>query len=307
MTKTIALTGATGFVGGHLMSRLTSQGFHVKALTRRPQPEIQNVTWISGDLDNDASLKELVENADAIINVAGLVKAKNKDDFLNANADAVSKLVSLLNPKQHFIQISSLAAREPQISDYAFSKYQGEVMLQESGHDNWTIIRPPGIYGPNDFETLKIFKMLKSRFAFYPANKDHRASWIFVDDLVEAIIHTINNQKYINRTLEMDDDAPNGHSHEEYFNTASEILNISPVKITIPKFLLSTAGHINDIMGRIFGYAPMVSSKKVNELCHPDWICRKTQDFQMDDWAAKTDLKTGLKETLDWYKKNKYI
>ena len=57
--------------------------------------------------------------------------------------------------------------------------------------------------------------------------------------------------------------------------TASEILNINPLKITIPKFVLKAIGHTNDIVGRILGYSPMVSAKKVNELCHSDWICDK--------------------------------
>lgn len=303
MTKTIALTGATGFVGGHLLSALISQGYSVKAITRRPQQSIDNVTWISGDLDNDGALKELIQGADAVINVAGLVKAKNYGEFLNANATAVERMISMLSSDQQFIQISSLAAREENISDYAKSKFQGEQYLINNTHKNWTIIRPPGIYGPNDFETLKIFKMLKSRFAFYPANKNHRVSWIYVDDLVDAIIHTIGKGDHSGKILEIDDGANNGHSHEEYFKAASDILDISPIKMTIPKFILKTIGHINDILGRIFGYAPMVSSKKVNELCHHDWVCSNN----MPNWKAKTDLKTGLKETLDWYKKNEYI
>ncbi|MDG1438150.1 MAG: NAD(P)H-binding protein, partial [Emcibacteraceae bacterium] len=80
MTKTIALTGATGFVGGHLLHSLVSRGFIVKALTRRPQKNIDNVTWISGDFENCSALKELLKDVDVIINVAGLVKAKNKND-----------------------------------------------------------------------------------------------------------------------------------------------------------------------------------------------------------------------------------
>lgn len=310
MTKIIALTGATGFVGRHLLHTLASHGFIIKALTRRPQSDLKNVIWVSGDLENQSSLKELVEDADVIINVAGLVKAKNLTDFLDANANAIENILNAIDShkKPHFIQISSLAAKEENISDYAFSKRQGEKILQSNTQERpWTIIRPPGIYGPKDNETLKIFKMLKSGLAFFPDNKNNHVSWINIKDLVSAIIHLMNNEKYFQRILEIDDGNQNGYTHEEFYKTVCEILNVRPFYITIPKSILKLFGHINDIFGRIFNYAPMVSAKKINEICHSDWVCRKNDEFAINDWQAKIDLKTGLKETLDWYKNNEYI
>ena len=310
MTKIIALTGATGFVGRHLLHTLASNGFIIKALTRKPQSELKNVIWVSGDIQNQSSLKEIVEEADVIINVAGLIKAKNRDEFISANATAVKNLLDAISPDKnpHFIQVSSLTAREENISDYAFSKKQGESILNSYPNQlKWTIVRPPGIYGPRDNETIKIFKMIKSRIALYPDNKDNRVSWINVSDLVSAILHLMNNEKYIHKILEVDDGNKNGYSHEEFYNAASKTLNVEPVFLTIPKFILKIVGHTNDILGRIFNYAPMVSAKKVNEICHSDWVCKKNSEFCMDDWSAKIDLKTGLKETLDWYKNNKYI
>lgn len=310
MTKIIALTGATGFVGRHLLHTLASQGFIIKALTRKPQTELKNIIWVSGDLENQSSLKELVKDADVVINVAGLVKAKNLACFLEANTIAVENILNAINSdkRPHFIQISSLAAREEKISDYAFSKRQGEITLQSNTQKlPWTIIRPPGIYGPKDNETLKIFKMLKSGVALFPDNKKNRVSWINVKDLVNAIIHLMNNEKYFQCTLEVDDGRPNGYSHQEFYKVVSETLNVSPFYMTVPKFLLKLFGHTNDIFGRIFNYAPMVSAKKVNEICHPNWVCCKSDEFILNDWQAKIDLKTGLKETLDWYKNNEYI
>ena len=102
----------------------------------------------------------------------------------------------------HFIQISSLSAREPQISDYAFSKYQGEENLKNNKTSlNWTIVRPPGIYGPQDTETLKIFSMLKWHFALFPANRHNRVSWIHVNDLVKAISLLIENKNILAKSL----------------------------------------------------------------------------------------------------------
>lgn len=311
MTKRIALTGATGFVGGHLLNSLLSHGFRVNALTRGSQQPVKNVHWINGDLQKTSALTELVKDADVIINVAGLVKAKSRSDFFKANTDAVSSLLGAIDASsgnQQFIQVSSLAAREAKISSYAESKFQGEVLLK-SHHPSlkWTIIRPPGIYGPDDSETLKIFNMLKWRFALFPGSRKNRVSWIYVADLVTAIINLIGKEEYYNRLIEIDDGSENGYSHEEFYSIASDILGVSPLKITIPKFILKIGGHINDMFGRIFGYTPMVSAMKVNELCHVNWVCDKKHEIEPDDWKAEHNLESGLKETLDWYKNNEYI
>jgi len=311
MTKKIALTGATGFVGGHLLALLLSRGYKINALTRVTQAAIENINWIKGDLENKAALNQLVRDVDVVINVAGLIKAKNKNEFLKANSDAISNILASIDEEKsapHFIQISSLAAREPQLSDYAFSKNEGEKLLINNEIDiNWTIIRPPGIYGPNDQETLKIFKLLKWGLALYPGDKHNRVSWIHVADLVDAISITIEKNGQYGKIIEIDDGSVNGYSHAEFFDAIAINMNSSPIKITAPKFLLKSIGHINDIMGRILCYTSILSAKKVNELCHPDWVSRHTHKFQDDEWHAKYDLKGGLKETLDWYKKNKSI
>lgn len=311
MTRRIALTGATGFVGKHLLDELISQGYHVNALTRRPQSEKDNVNWILGDLDNQNALADLLEETEALINVAGLIKAKTKQQFLAANTDAVETLIkhsSSLDKPYHFIQISTLAAREGNISEYAESKHNAEMLFQKLNGDlKWTIIRPPAVYGPEDIETLKIFKSLKWRLALIPIDKKARVSWIHVSDLANAIASSINNENCFSKTFEIDDGAKHGYSHDDFYNTASALLNVSPIKITLPKFILKIIGHVNDIFGRIFGYTPMLSAQKVNEICHPNWVIRKTPDFKITKWDAKYDLRQGLEQTLNWYKNNKYF
>ena len=311
MNKRIAVTGATGFVGRHLVERLISEGYEINALTRRPQSPCENINWIEGNFEDKAALSKLVNNTDVIIHVAGAVKAKNKLDFLNANAHSVSNLLTALekqNNKPHFIQISSLAAREPQLSDYAFSKKKGEKIIIDNNLDlDWTIVRPPGIYGPHDMETLKIFKLFKWRIALYPVSKHNRASWVYVTDLVKYISHLINNPDYYGQTLEIDDGHRDGYSHYEFMTAIANTLKISTIGITVPKIILKLFGHTNDILGRIFGFAPMVSSKKVNEICHADWTAKNEHATALNQFHEANELKDGLKETLDWYRNNEYI
>lgn len=310
MTKRIALTGATGFVGSHLLDELLSRGYFVNALARKEQPPREGVNWILGDLQNEGALTELIDGSHVIINVAGLIKAKSANDFMAANSQAVATIKSIvkkssLNPL--FIQISSYAAREPQISDYAMSKYQGEEMLKIGDEIRWTVLRPPGVYGPGDTETLKIFKAIRYGVAFYPASKNNRVSWIHVADLSNAIADLSEMENCEKKTFEVDDGTANGYSHEEFFNTTSLLMSKSPLRITVPRVVLYAIGSVNELLGILLNYAPMVSAKKVNEICHDNWTLNTSIDFQKTGWSPKINLKDGLEETLDWYKNNQYI
>lgn len=310
-TRIAAVTGATGFVGKHLIRALVAQGYKVRALTRRPQPHQPNITWIKGDLGNHAALSALVADADIIFHLAGLIKAKSTRDFHKVNSDSVTTLLDLLkerDQKPHFILLSSLAARERHLSSYANSKRCGEENLTENAHKvPWTIIRPPGVYGPEDMETLKIFKAVSNRIAPIPADRYNRASWIFAPDLAQALIAVSLNKACYGRTLDVDDGKDSGYSMEDLYQTAASTLDIRPLQITLPKFLLKIGAYGNVLFSTIFRYTPMLTPEKINELCFPDWICHGTHVMKITDWSPGTSLEKGLEITLTWYKENNLI
>jgi len=317
MTKIAAVTGATGFVGKHLICELIAQGFQVNALTRRPRPkkekpEKENINWISGDLDNRLALMELVKNADVVYHLAGLVKAKSKDDFNHVNSHAVKTLVDVIHQsatkphaKPHFILLSSLAARERKLSAYAESKRKGEEILTEHAGDmSWTILRPPGVYGQEDKETLKIFKAVSYRMSILPGSADNRASWIYAPDLARALIAVTDNQACYGQILDVDDGKKDGYANQEMYETAADILNISVFNVVMPRFILKAFGHINVLFSTLFDYIPMITPEKVNELCHSDWICHGPHVMKLTNWKPETSLKRGFEKTLKWYKDN---
>jgi len=308
MTKIAAVTGATGFVGKHLLCELIDQGFQINALTRRPQPETENINWVSGDLDSPEALTKLVKNADVVYHLAGLVKARTRHDFNHINSQSIKTLLDIIHQsasKPHFILLSSLAARERNLSGYAESKRRGEENLSEHAGDmNWTILRPPGIYGPEDKETLKIFKAVSYRFAALPGGSDNRASWIYAPDLARALIAVTEDPGCYGQILDVDDGKRDGYSNQELYNTAANILSINVFNVVIPRFMLKAFGHINVLFSTLFGYIPMITPEKVNELCHSDWICREPHVMRLTNWRPKTNLKQGFKKTLKWYKEN---
>ena len=131
----LAITGGTGFVGSHLIDHALEMGHTVRALARKPQAKRIGVTWIEGALDRPKSLATLVEGADVVIHVAGVVNAANRAGFAEGN---VAGTEGVLQATKHagirrFVHVSSLAAREPTLSNYGWSKAEAETRVPEGG------------------------------------------------------------------------------------------------------------------------------------------------------------------------------
>jgi nucleoside-diphosphate-sugar epimerase len=168
MSRTIALTGATGFIGKTLARRLTATEWQIRGLVRPPSqgsPQVEiAIQWIEGDLGDPDSLRRLVSGVDAIVHCAGAVRGASQAHFNRVNVDGVARLVQAAT-EQHqlprFLLMSSLAAREPHVSPYAASKRQGEEALaMGAGHMGWATFRPPAVYGPGDKELLPLFRWI---------------------------------------------------------------------------------------------------------------------------------------------------
>jgi len=132
VTQLVALTGATGFIGSTLLKRMVTAGWRVRALTRRTANQLENVEWISGDLDNTDSLLALVNGATAVVHCAGTVRGRNEHSFMHANAGGTENLIRAVikaGMQPRFLLISSLAARAPQLSWYAASKHRAEQII----------------------------------------------------------------------------------------------------------------------------------------------------------------------------------
>src|SRR5687767_595612 len=152
----LAITGGTGFVGSHLLRTALGAGHRVSALTRRPQSVRNTLSWVEGDLADRAALARLVEGADAVIHVAGVLNARDRAGFEDGNVAGTLAMLAAATAAgiRRFVFVSSLAAREPELSMYGGSKARAEALVESSGLD-WSIVRPPAVYGPGDRETLE--------------------------------------------------------------------------------------------------------------------------------------------------------
>lgn len=312
MTRVAALTGATGFIGQELLHQLLAAGWSVRALTRRPQPQDdgKNLAWISGDLANPNALEKLVDGCDVVIHLAGAVKARGRAQFFEANAAGVAAMIEATRKaanKAHFVLVSSLAAREPHLSDYAGSKAAGEESLRQTTRLDWTIIRPPAVYGPGDLEILKIFKSLKYGVGFLAGRPENRLSIIHVRDLCTGIIATVGKEQAYGRLLHIDDGREGGYTLAEILTTGARILEKKPRHIRLPRLAFALAAGVNQGFCRLTGRTPMLTAGKVRELHHADWVCGGDKVSDVSNWRARFDVETGLRETLGWYREKGLI
>src|SRR5262245_47287854 len=165
---------------------------------------------VLGDLSDEAALKRLVAGADAVVHAAGLIKARRPADFMTVNRDGTA-LLSALAPGATFLLLSSLAAREPQLSPYAASKRAAEaVVAGRSGP--WVTVRAPAVYGPGDRETLAYFRAVARGLAPRPKVADARLSLIHVGDLAEALALAAERPP-VPSTYEIDDGKEGGYGY----------------------------------------------------------------------------------------------
>jgi nucleoside-diphosphate-sugar epimerase len=292
----VALTGATGFIGTHLIERLHRDGVAVRALTRAPRASAgAALQWIDGDLASGAGVERLVDGADTVVHCAGAVRGARPRDFDRINVDGTRRLAEAASRAgvRRFLSLSSLAAREPQLSMYASSKRRGEDAVKSDRYA-WTIIRPPAVYGPGDRELLPLFRLMLNGVAIVPGHAG-RTSLLYVTDLVDAIAAWVRAPQMRDVLVELDDGTPDGYDWSEMIRIATEIRGARIVRIDVPRALLAGAGAINLWFGRLLNGAPMLTTGKARELFHRDWVCRADAARVAFPWIPTIRFAEGLR------------
>jgi len=190
--------------------------------------------------------------------------------------------------------LSSLAASRPELSDYARSKYEGEQLVQADSSLNWTILRPPAVYGPGDREMLPILKMARKGLLAHAGPVDQRLSLLHVDDLVDAVMAWLSDpQRCRHGIYSIDDGTSGGYSWTAIGDAVSDKqFRLIP----IPSLLLKTVANMNLQLANIFNYSPMLSPGKVRELVQAEWLCNNDSFTQATGWTPKLKLKQGAEQ-----------
>lgn len=330
MTKpTIFVTGATGFIGRHLVQALLALDFEVFAIVRKTGDtrHLTGATVYVGDITDKGSLiatfNDIVKTGitiDYVIHAAGLTKENAGNKFFETNVAGTDNLLkaikhSGLNPKK-IIFLSSLAAsgsvalgktigieNENPISGYGRSKLAAEPLIKNSGIP-YIIIRPTAVFGPGEKDLLTVFKFIARGVNPLLGSRPQELTFIYVDDLVKLIIKAttgkIENQIYF---------ASDGkvYSRQDLTQAISKGVGRKAVNLVVPLPLVKAIALINEKVNSLFRRTSPLNLDKYNELVAESWNCDMARTIRDFEFEAADDLYTGAQKTIDWYKTNKWI
>jgi nucleoside-diphosphate-sugar epimerase len=317
------VTGATGFVGSHLVEALVRRGYAVTALVRSPgKASLLNalgVTQVQGDLEHRAALREAAAGQEVIFHVAGLIAARDEVEFLRGNRDGTANLLEAATAggSPRFVLVSSMAAGGPSprgtpldgseppapVTQYGRSKLAGEEVVR-AGSLPWTIVRPPMVYGPRDREVLKVFKLAG---AFTPVFGDgsQELSAIYGPDLAESLIAAGTAAGTVNRTYYA--------CHPEVFQSGDFVRKVGATMgrsvrvIPLPRWLAVGALSLTGTAARLAGRATILTTDKAHEFFQPAWTGDPTPLMRDSGWTPTHDLDTGLAATAAWYREQGWL
>ncbi len=327
------VTGATGFLGSHLVEALLERGDDVTCLVRSPAKahrvfSQQQPKLVAGDLTNAPALRAACRDTDVVFHIAGTIAGRNRAEFA-VNTDGTRRLLEAAREVapslRRFVYLSSLAAAGPSdkgqartedeplapISAYGHSKLAGEELTTSSGLP-WTILRPPGVYGPRDVEFLRLFKFARWGLGTVFGGGDQELSFIHVRDLVTAFLAVADND-VAGRTFFV--------SHPEVV-TAREFTRVihaavcssAPSRtrhrlriIPIPPRIVRPALRGSGFIMRLFGKPTVLTADKADDFLAAAWTCSAAALQRETGWRAETPLEQGTHQTAQWYRANGWL
>ncbi len=300
MTATVAVTGATGFIGKHIVKNLLSRGFSVRALTRNPHKNSSDkMTWVNGALEDKNSLTELVKGAEHIVHCAGQVRGKSEKTFINCNVNGSLRLMQAALESgncKRFLFMSSLAARHPELSWYANSKHIAEQkLIKLSSGLSLGIFRPTAVYGPGDKELKPLFTWLLRGVLPRLGPAETQLSFLHVEDLASAVSQWLIESPPKSHIYELCDGDVEGYSWTRLQQIGASVRQgpVHVVKVPLP--VLKILADISVLFYGITKNEPMLTRSKVRELTHPDWSASNKCLSDNINWLPEMKLERALR------------
>jgi nucleoside-diphosphate-sugar epimerase len=324
----ILLTGASGFVGSHILDSLRQRGLDI-ALLLRPtsnnrfiNSQLPNVEVRPGSIGDPDSLGRAMAGITHVIHCAGATKAVRVAGFYEVNQAGTRNVVSAVNGQagrvERLVYVSSLAAAGPAlrerpareedvpqpVSEYGKSKLAGELEVRDHCRAEFVILRPPAVYGPRDTEFLRLFRAVKRHLLPKPGGAQ-ALSMVFVRDLAEAVVTSLTHSAAAGKT---------------YFVAAREVvtarmmgeeiaaqMNTWTLPLPLPTGLLWLVCLAQELVSRLTGKPNVLSLQKFAELRAAGWVCDPTRLERETGYACATTLNRGIAETLAWYREHNWL
>jgi dihydroflavonol-4-reductase len=313
----ILLTGASGFVGSHILDSIRSRGLSCVLLMR----PCSNKRFISGhlesvdmklaDFSSPEALAPVMAGVTHVLHCAGCIRALKREDFYAGNQGITRNLVAAANQAgvQRFVHISSLAAAGPArpdlpanpdqpgpVSEYGRSKLAGEDEVRSGFRGEHVILRPSAVYGPRDLEFLRLFKAAKR---YVIAGSSQALSLVYVKDLAEATVECLAHPAAPGRTWFL----ANWEvvTVRQMGQAVAALMKRKVVAIPLPNMLQLGLCVAGELQSWITGRPNVLSLQKYAELRAPAWVCSPEPLRRELGLECPTNMQEGLRQTLAWY------
>ncbi len=324
------VTGVNGFVGSYLAERLVADGHEVVGLCRAGSDRA-NLAGLElplrhADVTDPGALRGALAGVERVYHVAGLVKAPDRAtlDRVNRGGTAHVADAAIAAGARRMVLVSSIAAAGPAprggrlvesdvprpVSDYGRSKRAAErELIRRADRIEGVIVRPPGVYGPRDRETLTVFQLARRHLNPVVGFRDLPFSWVHARDLAEGL--ALAGER--GRTVEPDPAGGVGDGTGIYYLEDGEdrtwtdfgrdiaaVLGTRVITVRTPaaaSWLLAVA---SEAVARWRGRISIVNRDKVREAVAPCWHCSAAKARAELGWRPRTPQREGFAEVVAW-------
>lgn len=326
--RKVLVTGASGFVGGHVVHALHARGLAVRCLVRRSS-RIEFIAplapeFVFGDVTGPEKLSDALEGVNAVVHCAGLTKARSFQEYLQVNEVGCRHLYAACRERRgsidRIVHIGSLAAIGPAIggkpvteesaphpvSDYGWSKLAGQRVAKSYQSDlPITILVPPAVYGPRDADFLVYFKFVGRGIMPRIGNRERPISLVYVKDLARAAADLLASDRAAGKTFFVNDGGI--HTWKSVSEVIAQVMGKTPKSVPVPRAVLRGAGVLGDFYALLAKRTPLINSQKVREFLQEGWLCSAERIRDELGFRPQYPLAEGMRETFAWYKENKWL
>lgn len=321
------VTGASGFVGSHIVDDLLRRGVRVRCLLRptssRRWLEGKPVECTEGDVRDTEGLDDAVRGAAWIVHAAGLTHARTAAEFHEANSRGTENILAAAmraGPAlRRFVYISSQAAVGPScdghpiaedaaprpVSPYGKSKLDGEGLVMGAANRIPVVtIRPPTVYGPREEALYKFFRSVKYHVRPH-LGKARRFSVVYATDHARAVWESLNQDRAVGEIYFVG--GPDITDYEEMGSTILRAMGTWAIRVPIPRIALQAGALAGEALGVLTRRAPFFSREKFREITAGEWIVSSAKIRAHLGWAPEVPLEEGVRRTAAWYREAGWV
>ena len=322
----ILLTGATGFIGSHILDHMRARGLPVRLLLRATSdrrfiaPHLSHVECCEGSVESLESLRAAMPGVTHVIHCAGVTTARYLGDYHRVNCDGTRNLVLAANDGpaevRRLILLSSLAAAHPAtaaapareedrpdpVSEYGRSKLAAEQEIRANCKVPFTILRPPPVYGPRDYAFIKLFRTIRRHIVPLPGGGRQPLSMVFAKDLAGATVMCLTHPAAEGKTYFVA--SPEIVTVRQLAAEIARQLEVWTIPLWLPTPLLWPVCAVSEAACSLVGKPSLLNRHKYPELCAPGWVCDATRLRKETGFEAFTPFTEGIKQTVAWFRTN---